>query len=208
MKNQKKIFVRDIFEDKDLLTPKWALNEEYIDINENKDASDNIDEDEIVDDMLDEADEELKELYKIFEDDSDSEEDSSAVETLEDNKVEENSLFEDDDVTPAQEVEDRMTDEELKDESLKIAINVAKLMTNVQANDIITIAGTIADFIRNHEIGESDLENLSANSEQADTAADIEEDNYADSDAENENTEDYTGDNEINDEDLFNFNEE
>ena len=47
-----------------------------------------------------------------------------------------------------------MTDEDLKVESLKIATNIAKLMSDVTTDDIISIAGKVSDFIRNHNIGE------------------------------------------------------
>ena len=48
-----------------------------------------------------------------------------------------------------------MSDEELKVEALKIATSIAKLMSNVTAQDVVSIAGTVSDFIRNHEIGDA-----------------------------------------------------
>lgn len=47
-----------------------------------------------------------------------------------------------------------MTDEKLKIESLKIAINISKLMSDVQVDDVVQIAQTVADFIRNRDIQE------------------------------------------------------
>lgn len=41
-----------------------------------------------------------------------------------------------------------MSDEDLKIESLKIATNIAKLMSNVTTDDIVEIAGTVAKFIK------------------------------------------------------------
>lgn len=45
-----------------------------------------------------------------------------------------------------------LTDEELKIESLKIATNIAKLLSDVTAQDIVTIAGTVSAFIKNFEV--------------------------------------------------------
>ena len=53
-------------------------------------------------------------------------------------------------------VEKKMSDEDLKVEALKIATNIAKLMSNVTAQDVVTIAGTVSDFIRNHAIGSAE----------------------------------------------------
>lgn len=43
-----------------------------------------------------------------------------------------------------------MDEEKLRIESLKIATNVAKLMDNVTPDDIVKIAGMVAEFIRNN----------------------------------------------------------
>jgi len=51
---------------------------------------------------------------------------------------------------------DKMSEEELKIESLKIATNIAKLMSDVVPEDVIKISEKVAEFIRNHEI---DVEN-------------------------------------------------
>ena len=56
--------------------------------------------------------------------------------------LDEDALFED---TNDQEV---MTDEELKIESLKIATNIAKLMSGVTPEDVVNIAETVAKFIK------------------------------------------------------------
>jgi len=62
----------------------------------------------------------------------------------------EEELFEDtDDISS----EKQMSEEDLKIESLKIATNIAKLMSDVTPDDIIQIASKVSDFIKNHEIG-------------------------------------------------------
>lgn len=61
--------------------------------------------------------------------------------------------------------DDGMTDEELKIESLKIATNIGKLMSNVTTEDIVSIAETVAKFIKGGE-GAS-LETSNADSESA-----------------------------------------
>lgn len=53
----------------------------------------------------------------------------------------EDEIFEDENTTG-------MTDEELKIESLKIATNIGKLMSNVTTEDIVNIAETVAKFIK------------------------------------------------------------
>ena len=76
-------------------------------------------------------------------------------------------------------VEKKMSDEDLKVEALKIATNIAKLMSNVTAQDVVTIAGTVSDFIRNHEIGS------------AETSDDFLSDNEAEETPEEEKTEEF-----------------
>lgn len=49
--------------------------------------------------------------------------------------------------------EKQMTSEEINIESLKIAINISKLMKDVMPDDVVAIAGKVAEFIRNHQIG-------------------------------------------------------
>ena len=67
--------------------------------------------------------------------------------------IDERALFEDED-----EVADNgMTEEELKIESLKIATNIAKLMSNVTPDDIVNIAEMVCNFIKNGD-AEADLE--------------------------------------------------
>ena len=97
-------------------------------------------------------------------------------------------------------VEKKMSDEDLKVEALKIATNIAKLMSNVTAQDVVTIAGTVSDFIRNHEIGS------------AETSDDFLSDNGAEETPEEEKPEEFetteepeaeefkTGDEEVSDE--------
>ena len=68
------------------------------------------------------------------------------------NMLEEAELFEDEDPDAISD-DEVMTEEELKIESLKIATNIAKLMSDVTPEDILSITNTVSDFIRNHEIG-------------------------------------------------------
>lgn len=91
----------------------------------------------------------------------------------EDEVLTEDELFEDDDDTESsaeQETEKKMTEEELKIESLKIATNIGKLMSDVTPSDIIEISSAVADFIRNHEIGseskDNDSEDLESNEDE------------------------------------------
>ena len=89
-----------------------------------------------------------------------------------------------------------MSDEDLKIESLKIATNIGKLMSNVTTEDIVSIAETVAKFIKG---GEGASLETSASSEESEPAeeeatADTEEDFTTDEpeegeDAENESTE-------------------
>ena len=61
-----------------------------------------------------------------------------------------------------------MDEEKLRIESVKLATNIAKLMSNVMPEDIINLAGHVASFIRNNnnkdlsgtpaEFGESDVD--------------------------------------------------
>lgn len=63
------------------------------------------------------------------------------------------SLTEETEPTNNAETKDKsLTDEELKIESLKIATNIAKLLSDVTAQDIVTIAGTVSAFIKNFEV--------------------------------------------------------
>lgn len=62
--------------------------------------------------------------------------------------LDEDAVFEDGTATAT---DDGMTDEELKIESLKIATNIGKLMSNVTTEDIVSIAETVAKFIKGGE---------------------------------------------------------
>ena len=46
----------------------------------------------------------------------------------------------------------KIPDEELRIEALKRAIDIAKLMSNVTTEDIISIAAKVVDYIRNTQI--------------------------------------------------------
>lgn len=85
-----------------------------------------------------------------------------------------------------------LTDEELKIESLKIATNIAKLLSDVTAQDIVTIAGTVSAFIKNYEVeGSSPImgeEQPIVNA--APTEDNIEDVDFADADLGNETAED------------------
>lgn len=85
-----------------------------------------------------------------------------------------------------------LTDEELKIESLKIATNIAKLLSDVTAQDIVTIAGTVSAFIKNYEVeGSSPVmgeEQPIVNA--APTEDNIEDVDFADADLGNETAED------------------
>lgn len=77
-------------------------------------------------------------------------------------------ILNEDDVNESAE-DKKMTEEELKIESLKIATNIAKLMSDVTTDDIITIADKVSGFIRDHQIGSEETK-----SEESDIAADLE----------------------------------
>ena len=47
---------------------------------------------------------------------------------------------------------DKIPDEELRIEALKRAIDIAKLMSNVTTEDVISIAAKVVDYIRNTQI--------------------------------------------------------
>ena len=89
-----------------------------------------------------------------------------------------------------------MSDEDLKIESVKIATNIGKLMSNVTTEDIVSIAETVAKFIKG---GEGASLETSASSEESEPAeeeatADTEEDFTTEEpeegdEAENESTE-------------------
>lgn len=70
--------------------------------------------------------------------------------------------------------DDGMTDEELKIESLKIATNIGKLMSNVTTEDIVSIAETVAKFIKGGE--SASLETSNSDSESDEDNGESEED--------------------------------
>lgn len=68
-----------------------------------------------------------------------------------------------------------MSDEDLKIESLKIATNIGKLMSNVTTEDIVSIAETVAKFIKGSE--DLTLDNTDeTESDEEEATADTEED--------------------------------
>lgn len=90
-----------------------------------------------------------------------------------------------------------MTDEELKIESLKIATNIGKLMSNVTTEDIVSIAETVAKFIKGGK--DAALETTTDNTEveettddnEADTEEDFSTDEETTDETENESSEDF-----------------
>ena len=74
---------------------------------------------------------------------------------------ESDSLNEDGEEGPADnQPAEPMDEEKLRIESLKLATSVAKLMENVTPEDIIIIAGMLAEFIRNNKNGEISSEDV------------------------------------------------
>jgi hypothetical protein len=63
------------------------------------------------------------------------------------------SLNEADGDSDNNEPEPPMDEQKLKIEALKLATNVGKLMNNVTPEDIVKIAGMLAEFIRNNQDG-------------------------------------------------------
>jgi len=100
--------------------------------------------------------------------------------------LDEDAVFEDGAATAT---DDGMTDEELKIESLKIATNIGKLMSNVTTEDIVSIAETVAKFIKGGE-GAS-LETSNDNS--SDESSDDTEEEAEDFDTNDEDTSDNSG---------------
>lgn len=103
------------------------------------------------------------------------------------------SLTEENDPTNTTETKDKsLTDEELKIESLKIATNIAKLLSDVTAQDIVTIAGTVSAFIKNYDVEGSVPEMGNAQQPPVNTAPaddNIEDVDFADADLTDETPE-------------------
>ena len=97
-------------------------------------------------------------------------------------------------------VEKKMSDEDLKVEALKIATNIAKLMSNVTAQDVVTIAGTVSDFIRNHEIGSAETSDDFLSDNEAEETPEEEKPEEFETTEEPEAEEFKTGDEEVSDE--------
>ena len=73
--------------------------------------------------------------------------------------------------------DDGMTDEELKIESLKIATNIGKLMSNVTTEDIVSIAETVAKFIKGGEGASLETTNDDSSSDEDDGSDDEQDTN-------------------------------
>ncbi|MBO6271694.1 hypothetical protein J6O48_02815 [bacterium] len=103
--------------------------------------------------------------------------------TLKERNLDEDVIFEDGDTQE----DTGMTEEELKIESLKIATNIGKLMSNVTPDDIVNIAETVANFIKNGDTSAS-METNSTDNENTEDTEDTEEDFVTDEDTEQEDT--------------------
>lgn len=86
------------------------------------------------------------------------------MEDINEDELAEAALNEDDDAPAEQKT---MSEEELKIESLKIATNIAKLMSDVTTDDIITIADKVSGFIRDHQIGNESSSSSEESSEES-----------------------------------------
>lgn len=111
-----------------------------------------------------EADEAKRNSIETFDELTEDEMNSLLDDLNEDDDLDEDELDEDDELSEAELNEDELNEDEssndstmsnqdIKVESLKIATNIAKLMSDVTTEDIISIADKVADFIRNHNIG-------------------------------------------------------
>ena len=99
------------------------------------------------------------------------------------------TLTEDNTGTENTEGDKALTDEELKIESLKIATNIGKLLKNITAQDIVTIAGTVSAFIKNYEVEGSSHE-MSGQQPPVNASSEdnIEDVDFADADLTDDNT--------------------
>ena len=99
------------------------------------------------------------------------------------------TLTEDNTGTENTEGDKALTDEELKIESLKIATNIGKLLKNITAQDIVTIAGTVSAFIKNYEVeGSSNEKSGQQPPVNASSEDNIEDVDFADADLTDDNT--------------------
>ena len=99
------------------------------------------------------------------------------------------TLTEDNTGTENTEGDKALTDEELKIESLKIATNIGKLLKNITAQDIVTIAGTVSAFIKNYEVeGSAPAMGEQQPSVNASSEDNIEDVDFADADLTDDNT--------------------
>lgn len=102
--------------------------------------------------VLYESDKKFEDLIEYLDVENDK-----LAEVIEEEDEEEDLPALDEDIDEdADEPEKLMSEEDLKIESLKIATNIAKLMSDVTTEDILEISKKVADFIRNHEIGQID----------------------------------------------------
>ena len=99
------------------------------------------------------------------------------------------TLTEDNTGTENTEGDKALTDEELKIESLKIATNIGKLLKDITAQDIVTIAGTVSAFIKNYEV-EGSFHEMSGQQPPVNASSEdnIEDVDFADADLTDDNT--------------------
>lgn len=117
------------------------------------------------------------------------------------------SLFEDDEFGEINEADDskeekkdaapkEMTDDEIKEKAFDFAIDIAKLMSNVMVDDIVGIAGKVADFLKNHQINGAGADAFSLGDEGgSEEAAPAEGESTPEEGASEENNEGGTEDN-------------
>jgi hypothetical protein len=94
-----------------------------------------------------------KKIMVINEDKDFIDEDDEFVDDVDEDDDFNESLNEADGDNDDNEPEPPMDEQKLKIEALKLATNVGKLMNNVTPEDIVKIAGMLAEFIRNNQDG-------------------------------------------------------
>jgi hypothetical protein len=94
-----------------------------------------------------------KKIMVINEDKDFIDEDDEFVDDIDEDDDFNESLNEADGDNDDNEPEPPMDEQKLKIEALKLATNVGKLMNNVTPEDIVKIAGMLAEFIRNNQDG-------------------------------------------------------
>jgi hypothetical protein len=78
-----------------------------------------------------------------------------------------------------------LSDDEIKEKSMDFAIDIARLMSNVMVDDIVGIAGKVADFIKNHQINGAGADAFSLEDESNSEESSTEENNSEESTEDN-----------------------